>query len=415
MSIIPGIETAAPERTETSSGSAASPKRFPVFPSSRSGRRLVDLRPQLHGDLAHLHRRAAGVGRDRESGRDRDPERGHLGEVDPLAAEEPRALPGVLVVGVDQAHGAILRHPARLRRAVRIGAAQRAAILATASGCGKTTFGRALAGALDVPSSSTRSTGRRAGPSPRRGRSLRRRVEPLVELDAWVIDGSYRASSATSCSSTRTPSSGWTCRGGSGCGGSSSGAAARDHGRVSCGTATASRSAQRLVDSDSPFGSRSLTSARAVTATRREPRAVPRRAPPDSSPRWTRFRSARRRRSEPPPPTRPHGARARSASGRRRRPPSRRRARPPHHPVANGNPALLGEVAADPRARTPYLRSARSRRRRLGRRARSATRRMIRIAVSSTDSSGHVDHRTAKPPVDARRCVGSSKTASRSA
>ena len=34
MSIIPGIETAAPERTETSSGSLGSPKRFPVCSSS---------------------------------------------------------------------------------------------------------------------------------------------------------------------------------------------------------------------------------------------------------------------------------------------------------------------------------------------------------------------------------------------
>ena len=36
MSIIPGIEIAAPERTETSSGSDGSPKRLPVFASSRA-------------------------------------------------------------------------------------------------------------------------------------------------------------------------------------------------------------------------------------------------------------------------------------------------------------------------------------------------------------------------------------------
>ena len=34
VSIIPGIEIAAPERTETSSGSVASPKRLPVRSSS---------------------------------------------------------------------------------------------------------------------------------------------------------------------------------------------------------------------------------------------------------------------------------------------------------------------------------------------------------------------------------------------
>src|SRR5262249_33261367 len=36
VSIIPGIENGAPERTETSSGSASSPRRLPIFPSSAS-------------------------------------------------------------------------------------------------------------------------------------------------------------------------------------------------------------------------------------------------------------------------------------------------------------------------------------------------------------------------------------------
>ncbi len=35
MSIIPGIETAAPDRTDTSSGSSLEPKRLPVRSSSR--------------------------------------------------------------------------------------------------------------------------------------------------------------------------------------------------------------------------------------------------------------------------------------------------------------------------------------------------------------------------------------------
>ena len=34
MSIIPGMETRAPERTETSSGSSGLPKRFPVSAST---------------------------------------------------------------------------------------------------------------------------------------------------------------------------------------------------------------------------------------------------------------------------------------------------------------------------------------------------------------------------------------------
>ena len=44
VSIIPGIDTGAPERTETSSGSAASPKRLPVAPSSRRRLRATSSR-----------------------------------------------------------------------------------------------------------------------------------------------------------------------------------------------------------------------------------------------------------------------------------------------------------------------------------------------------------------------------------
>ena len=44
MSIIPGIEIAAPERTETRSGSSESPKRFPVLGLERG---------DVLGDLVH--------------------------------------------------------------------------------------------------------------------------------------------------------------------------------------------------------------------------------------------------------------------------------------------------------------------------------------------------------------------------
>ena len=108
MSIIPGIETAAPERTETRSGSDGSPKRLPAR-SCEPADVLVDLRPELLGDLARAHRRAAGVRRDREPRRDGNAERGHLREPDALAAEELAAPGGLLVERVDQAHGAILR------------------------------------------------------------------------------------------------------------------------------------------------------------------------------------------------------------------------------------------------------------------------------------------------------------------
>ena len=73
-----------------------------------------------------------------------------------------------------------------------MGAVKRVAILATASGCGKTTFGRALAAALEVPFVELDAIHWQAGWTEIDGAELRRRVEPLVALDAWVIDGSYR-------------------------------------------------------------------------------------------------------------------------------------------------------------------------------------------------------------------------------
>ena len=93
MSIIPGIETAAPERTETSSGSCGSPKRLPVC-SSRRAEVPFDLLGEPVRELpAVRHVGAAGVRRDREAGRHRDAELRHLGEADALAAEQLAAVP----------------------------------------------------------------------------------------------------------------------------------------------------------------------------------------------------------------------------------------------------------------------------------------------------------------------------------
>jgi adenylate kinase family enzyme len=69
---------------------------------------------------------------------------------------------------------------------------QRVAIIATASGCGKTTVGRKLAARLDVPYVELDAIHWQAGWTELDSVELRRRVEPLVERDAWVIDGSYR-------------------------------------------------------------------------------------------------------------------------------------------------------------------------------------------------------------------------------
>jgi adenylate kinase family enzyme len=69
---------------------------------------------------------------------------------------------------------------------------RRVAVIATASGCGKTTTGRALAAALDVPYVELDAIHHQAGWTELDGAELRRRVEPIVARDSWVIDGSYR-------------------------------------------------------------------------------------------------------------------------------------------------------------------------------------------------------------------------------
>jgi hypothetical protein len=69
---------------------------------------------------------------------------------------------------------------------------RRVAIIATASGCGKTTFGRALAARLGLPFAELDAIHWQPGWVELDAAELRRRVEPLVAGDAWVIDGSYR-------------------------------------------------------------------------------------------------------------------------------------------------------------------------------------------------------------------------------
>ena len=153
---------------------------------------LVDLGPQALGHLACLHGGATRVGRDREAGGNGDAQRGHLGKPDALAAEELPPSRSLLVVCVDQPHGADPTYGARLRRALEDPAVQRVAVIATASGCGKTTFARALAEIMKVPFVELDAIHHQAGWTELDAQELRRRVEPLVERDAWVIDGSYR-------------------------------------------------------------------------------------------------------------------------------------------------------------------------------------------------------------------------------
>jgi adenylate kinase family enzyme len=69
---------------------------------------------------------------------------------------------------------------------------RRVVVLGSASGCGKTTFGRALAARLDVPFQELDALNHGPDWVEATADELRTRVEPLVAGDAWVIDGSYR-------------------------------------------------------------------------------------------------------------------------------------------------------------------------------------------------------------------------------
>jgi adenylate kinase family enzyme len=70
---------------------------------------------------------------------------------------------------------------------------RRVVVLASASGCGKTTFGRALAQRLDLPFHELDALNHGPGWTEATAAELRSRVEPLVREEAWVIDGSYRS------------------------------------------------------------------------------------------------------------------------------------------------------------------------------------------------------------------------------
>jgi adenylate kinase family enzyme len=70
---------------------------------------------------------------------------------------------------------------------------RRVAVLASASGNGKTTFGRALAERLGVPFHELDAL-HHVGPNwtEATAEELRAKVEPIVATEAWVIDGAYR-------------------------------------------------------------------------------------------------------------------------------------------------------------------------------------------------------------------------------
>lgn len=69
---------------------------------------------------------------------------------------------------------------------------RRVAVIASASGNGKTTLGRALAARLDVPFVELDSLVHGPNWAETSDEDLRALVEPIVHSDGWVIDGTYR-------------------------------------------------------------------------------------------------------------------------------------------------------------------------------------------------------------------------------
>ncbi len=65
-------------------------------------------------------------------------------------------------------------------------------MIATASGCGKTTFGRALAGRLGIPFHELDALNHDPGWTELPEEKLRAAVSAIVAEDAWVIDNPYR-------------------------------------------------------------------------------------------------------------------------------------------------------------------------------------------------------------------------------
>ena len=69
---------------------------------------------------------------------------------------------------------------------------RRVAVIASASGNGKTTFGRALAARLGVPFVELDALVHGPGWAETPDEELRAQVEPIVAGDGWVVDGTYQ-------------------------------------------------------------------------------------------------------------------------------------------------------------------------------------------------------------------------------
>ena len=69
---------------------------------------------------------------------------------------------------------------------------RKVAVIASASGCGKTTVGRLLATRLGVPFVELDALNHGPGWAEATAEQLRAHVAPIVATDGWVIDGGYR-------------------------------------------------------------------------------------------------------------------------------------------------------------------------------------------------------------------------------
>jgi adenylate kinase family enzyme len=68
---------------------------------------------------------------------------------------------------------------------------RRFAVIASASGCGKTTVGRAIAAQLELPFVELDALHHGPGWTEATADELRARVQPVLQSDAWVVDGGY--------------------------------------------------------------------------------------------------------------------------------------------------------------------------------------------------------------------------------
>ena len=100
VSIMPGMDMAEPERTETSSGFSAEPKPLPVFVSS-SAICLLHVVHDAVGQAVVFEEGEAGLGGDDEAGRDVETDLRHFAKVRTLAAEQHLVLAVAFFEGKD--------------------------------------------------------------------------------------------------------------------------------------------------------------------------------------------------------------------------------------------------------------------------------------------------------------------------